>query len=85
MGNLEHSPDSASLGALLLRETHVRVVGVEQSSTRPAQVSWFQQCRVYTVDDVERTIGRAAVVYVLAGAAPQLRAQGQRRPARPGP
>lgn len=51
-----------------LRETRVRVVGVEQSSTRPSQVSWFEQRGISTVDDVERTIGRAALVYVLAGA-----------------
>ncbi|HEX6391200.1 MAG TPA: copper transporter [Solirubrobacteraceae bacterium] len=51
-----------------LRETRVRVVGVEQSSTRPSQVSWFEQRGISTVDDVERTVGRAALVYVLAGA-----------------
>jgi hypothetical protein len=51
-----------------LRETRIPVVGVEQSSTRPSQTSWFQQRGISTVDNLERTIGRAALVYVLAGA-----------------
>ncbi len=51
-----------------LRETRLPVVGVETSATRPSQVSWFQQRGISTVDDVERTIGKAALVYVLAGA-----------------
>jgi hypothetical protein len=51
-----------------IRESRVRIVGVERSSTKPSQVSWFQQRGIATVDDVERTIGKAALVYVLAGA-----------------
>jgi len=51
-----------------VRETRLRVVGIEQSSTRPSQVPWFQQRGISTVDDIERTIGRAALVNVLAGA-----------------
>ncbi len=46
----------------------MRVIGVEQSSTRPSQVFWFQQRGISTVDDLERTVGKAALVYALAGA-----------------
>jgi hypothetical protein len=51
-----------------LRATGIPVAGAERSSTSPSQVGWFEEHSLSSVDDTERTIGRAALVFVLAGA-----------------
>jgi hypothetical protein len=44
------------------------VVGVEQTSTDPSTIGFFTSGGTSTVDDVDRTAGRVALVYALAGA-----------------
>lgn len=51
-----------------LRATGIPVAGAERSSTKPSQVGWFEDHGLSSIDDSERTIGRAALVFVLAGA-----------------
>lgn len=51
-----------------LRATLVPVAGAERSSTSPSQVPWYDDHGLSSVDDTERTIGRAALVFALAGA-----------------
>jgi hypothetical protein len=44
------------------------VVGVEQSSTDPSTIGFFASGGTSSVDDIDRTAGRVALVYALAGA-----------------
>jgi hypothetical protein len=44
------------------------VVGVEQTSTDPSTIGFFTSGGTSSVDDVDRTAGRVALVYALAGA-----------------
>lgn len=43
-------------------------VGAETSKADPSQVPWYRSLRVSSVDDVDDLAGRAALVFVLAGA-----------------
>jgi hypothetical protein len=45
----------------------VPVVGVELSSTEPSQVPWYQGQGIASVDDLDQTAGRAALIYALTG------------------
>jgi Copper transport outer membrane protein, MctB len=45
----------------------VPTVGVELSSTEPSQVPWYQSQDISSVDDLDATAGRAALVYALTG------------------
>jgi hypothetical protein len=50
-----------------LRAHDVPVVGVEATDTDPSQIEWYKAHEVASVDDLDDTIGRAALVYALAG------------------
>jgi hypothetical protein len=50
-----------------LRESRIPVVGVEQSSTNPSQIGWYKDRAISSVDDVDETSGRAALVFTLQG------------------
>jgi hypothetical protein len=47
----------------------VPVVGAELSTTDPSEIPWYQQQNLSSVDDIDDTAGRTALVEVLAGAA----------------
>jgi hypothetical protein len=50
-----------------LTASSVPVVGVEHSDNDPSQVAWYRDHGLSTVDNVDQTAGRAALVFVLAG------------------
>lgn len=50
-----------------LRAENVPVVGVEATDTDPSQIEWFKGHDVSSVDDIDDTLGRAALVFALAG------------------
>jgi len=45
----------------------VSVAGIETSETDPSQVGWYRAHEMSSVDNVDETAGRAALVFVLAG------------------
>jgi Copper transport outer membrane protein, MctB len=45
----------------------VTAVGAELTSTEPSQVPWYQSHGLSSVDDIDTTAGRAALVYALNG------------------
>jgi hypothetical protein len=51
-----------------LAQTGERVVGIEPSDADPSQISWYRDRELSTVDNIDETAGRAALVFVLAGA-----------------
>jgi hypothetical protein len=51
-----------------LLSTSLPIVGVEQTATDPSTVGFFSSAGASTVDDVDRTAGKVALVYALAGA-----------------
>jgi hypothetical protein len=44
------------------------VVGVEESKTRPSQVTFFKEHRLASVDNIDQLPGQASLVFALAGA-----------------
>jgi hypothetical protein len=50
-----------------LRAHDVPVVGVEASDAEVSQIEWFKDHELSSVDDLDDPIGRAAVVFALAG------------------
>jgi hypothetical protein len=50
-----------------LTASSVPVVGVEHSDNDHSQVAWYRDHGLSTVDNVDQTAGRAALVFVLAG------------------
>jgi hypothetical protein len=50
-----------------LRAQDVPVVGVETSDAESSQVEWFKDRELSSVDDLDDPIGRAALVFALAG------------------
>ena len=50
-----------------IEQAGVPVVGVEESSTEPSGVPWYEQRRLTSVDSVDLAGGRLALVYALAG------------------
>lgn len=50
-----------------LRAQDVPVVGVETTDAESSQVEWFKSHELSSVDDLDDLIGRAALVYALAG------------------
>jgi len=50
-----------------LRAQDVPVVGVETSDAESSQVDWFKEHELSSVDDLDDPIGRAALVFALAG------------------
>jgi len=51
-----------------LAQTGVRVVGIEAADADPSQIGWYRDRELSTVDNIDETAGRAALVFVLAGA-----------------
>ncbi len=51
-----------------LAQTGVKVVGVESRASDPSSIGWFRDRDMSTVDNVNEQAGRAAMVFVLAGA-----------------
>jgi hypothetical protein len=51
-----------------LDEDDAKLVGAETTDTSPSQIPWFRDQRVSSVDNVDVLEGRAALVFVLAGA-----------------
>lgn len=51
-----------------LVQTDVKVVGVERRESEPSHIDWFRDREMSTVDNVDEYAGRAAMVFVLAGA-----------------
>ena len=45
-----------------------RVVGAESTDTNPSQIRWFNDRRLPSVDNVDELVGRAALIFTLAGA-----------------
>jgi Copper transport outer membrane protein, MctB len=50
-----------------LRAHDIPVVGVETTDAESSQVEWFKDHELSSVDDLDDPIGRAAVVFALAG------------------
>jgi len=50
-----------------LRAQDVPVVGVETTDTETSQIEWFKDHELSSVDDLDDPIGRAALVFALAG------------------
>lgn len=50
-----------------LRAEGTPVVGVEATDSEPSQIEWFKQHVAASVDDLDDTLGRAALVFALAG------------------
>lgn len=50
-----------------LRVDGTAVVGVETTDAKPSQIEWFKQHELSSVDDLDDPIGRAALVFALAG------------------
>jgi hypothetical protein len=50
-----------------LRADGIPVVGVETTDADPSQVEWFKAHELSSVDDLDDPIGRAALVFALAG------------------
>jgi hypothetical protein len=50
-----------------IKESQIPVVGVERSSTDPSVISWYKDRGISSVDDVDETSGRAALVFALEG------------------
>ena len=48
--------------------TGVKVVGVERRRADPSHIGWYRQRELSSVDNVDEHAGRAALVFVLAGA-----------------
>lgn len=50
-----------------LRVDGVPVVGVETTDADPSQIGWFKDRDISSVDDLDDPLGRAALVFALAG------------------
>lgn len=50
-----------------LRAQNLPVVGVETTDAETSQIEWFKDHELSSVDDLDDPIGRAAVVFALAG------------------
>lgn len=51
-----------------MKRTDVPLVGVEQTSTNPSTIKWFEDHQISSVDNVDQLTGRTSTVFVLAGA-----------------
>jgi hypothetical protein len=51
-----------------LAQTNAKVVGIEPSDSDPSQIGWYRGRELSTVDNIDETAGRAALVFALAGA-----------------
>ena len=51
-----------------LVQTGVKVVGVERRASDPSHIGWYRDREMSSVDNIDEQAGRAAMVFVLAGA-----------------
>jgi hypothetical protein len=51
-----------------LVQTGVKVVGVERRASDPSHIGWYRDRELSSVDNIDEQAGRAATVFVLAGA-----------------
>ena len=51
-----------------LVQTGVKVVGVERRRSDPSHIGWYRERDMSSVDNIDEQAGRAATVFVLAGA-----------------
>lgn len=51
-----------------LAQTDAKVVGIEKSSVDDSQIGWYRGRELSTVDNIDETAGKAALIFVLAGA-----------------
>ena len=51
-----------------LVQTDVKVVGVERRDSDPSHIGWYRDREMSTVDNIDEQAGKAAMVFVLAGA-----------------
>jgi hypothetical protein len=51
-----------------LVQTGLKVVGVERRASEPSSIGWFRDRELSSIDNVDEQAGRAALVFVLAGA-----------------
>ncbi len=70
MGPVQRSQAAALEGGLMkgITATRTPAVGVEASTAEPSSISFFQANDLSSVDDVEMTAGRLALVFSLLGA-----------------
>jgi hypothetical protein len=70
MGPVQRSTANQLETALLkgITATRVPTVGVEATSTEPSSISFFQSNSLSTVDDIDTTAGKVALVSALNGA-----------------
>jgi hypothetical protein len=68
-GTAEAADDAAFEDGIVhgLRIHDAPVVGVETTDADPSQVAWFKAHELSSVDDLDDPIGRAALVFALAG------------------
>jgi hypothetical protein len=52
-----------------IRSARAPVVGVEETTTTPSQISWYRGRRLASVDNLDEVSGRASLVFALAGEA----------------
>ncbi len=50
-----------------IKESRIPLVGVERSSADPSRIGWYKDRDISSVDDVDETSGRAALVFTLQG------------------
>ncbi len=50
-----------------LRESRIPVVGVELSDAEDSEISWYKDRDISSVDNIDETSGRAALVFALQG------------------
>jgi Copper transport outer membrane protein, MctB len=69
MGPVQRSTANALETSMLkgITATRVPTVGVESTTTEPSSISFFQSNDLSTVDDVDTTAGKVALVYALLG------------------
>lgn len=70
MGPVQRATASQFESALLggMSATRTPVVGIETSKTEPSSISFFKSNSLSSVDDVENTAGKLALVFAMLGA-----------------
>lgn len=70
MGPVQRAKANQFEAALMsgMTATHTPVVGVETTTTEPSSISFFQSNDLSSVDDVDLTAGRLAMVFAMLGA-----------------
>ncbi|HEX8751860.1 MAG TPA: copper transporter [Solirubrobacterales bacterium] len=69
MGPVQRGRAAQFESALLsgIAATRIPVVGIEATSTEPSSISFFQSNDLATVDDIDQTAGKLAMVFAMLG------------------